>query len=650
LSRQTNNGIQASLINFEKIRGSSAVQQGDIIGIFGFRGYSGTQYLTDNSLFGGLVTGTVTSGGVPTSLFFNTGTSGSNYGTEMLIHHNGNVGIGDFGSILSTITTPTYRLQVRGGDFQLDGENNNSERFLYINNQNNGTSVRNGLVAWVGGNSGTSTERLFTMQAYAPAYTGSAFGGSFVAGNFVISGLNFNVGAATNQRMHFALGSTSSGTTDTVENVFHRFSALTATTLSNSTRFAAISNRGFQIPGTTTAGRVLSKTNQYWLSYNTDSTAFNYRDNSGWHMFATRAYARTLFNAAPNFVNANLTATATRTHDMQNYATILSNSAGLYITSGGVTGGSNVLSDAVFSHYQYYNLAKSKWLTKYQTTDTRAGIYSTNPNFIDLYEFNFTGSTVYEYGDRMNYDTTSGVFNFTYGGKDYPGFISATGRRPASGTIYRTSARFSWFGSTATENETADTYHTQWHTGGDLLMGLKDGGKFLIGSDSSMIFDPALDVPQFNKMGLGNKTAAALSLTESNYYGLATNGTVIDMERKRDTTIYIDDTDYDFSAALTTAQISRRYNRVIFWMTTTGAAGSDSELTLHTPDVNLMQVEYLVHSVDEAGGFANVIRFGTNNAVDSTNGLVSSYFPAAGDGVHIRAGLRSGVYKYRYSN
>jgi hypothetical protein len=148
----------------------------------------------------------------------------------------------------------------------------------------------------------------------------------------------------------------------------------------------------------------------------------------------------------------------------------------------------------------------------------------------------------------------------------------------------------------------------------------------------------------------GAKTAAALGLTESNYFGLATNGTIIDMERKRDTTIYIVDADYDFSAALTTAQISRRYNRVVFWMTTTGAAGSDSELTLHTPDANLMQVEYLIHSVDEPAGFDNKIVFGTNNAVDSTNGLVTNYYPAAGDGIHIRAGLRSGVYKYRYSN
>ncbi|HOY19684.1 MAG TPA: hypothetical protein PLC89_20395, partial [Haliscomenobacter sp.] len=189
------------------------------------------------------------------------------------------------------------------------------------------------------------------------------------------------------------------------------------------------------------------------------------------------------------------------------------------------------------------------------------------------------------------------------------------------------------------------------NTPSSMLMGLKDGGKFLIAADSTMIFDPSLDVPQFSKMGQGTKEAADLSKTQSNYIaGFATDGTVLDLERKRDTTIYIDDADYDFSASITTAQIARRHNRIIFWMTTTGGAGSDSELTLHTPDVNLMQVEYLIHSVDEAGGFDNRIIFGTNNAVDSTNGLVTNYYPSAGQGVHIRAGLRSGVYKYRYSN
>ncbi len=83
-------------------------------------------------------------------------------------------------------------------------------------------------------------------------------------------------------------------------------------------------------------------------------------------------------------------------------------------------------------------------------------------------------------------------------------------------------------------------------------------------------------------------------------------------------------------------------------LTTTAAAGSNSDLTLHTPDVNLMQVEYLIRSTDEAGGFTNTIQFGSNNAVQSDNTLTGTYTPAAGQGVGIRAGLRSGTYKYWY--
>ena len=176
-------------------------------------------------------------------------------------------------------------------------------------------------------------------------------------------------------------------------------------------------------------------------------------------------------------------------------------------------------------------------------------------------------------------------------------------------------------------------------------------GNLNVGSDSSFSYNNTTNLLRLSTYGTPATTAAALSKTLTNYgVGFATDGTVTSREIKRDTTIYVDDADYDFSAAITTAQIASRFNRVIFWMTTTAAAGSDSELTLHTPDANLMQVEYLIHSVDEPAGFDNKIVFGTNNAVDSTNGLVTNYYPAAGDGIHIRAGLRSGVYKYRYSN
>lgn len=153
----------------------------------------------------------------------------------------------------------------------------------------------------------------------------------------------------------------------------------------------------------------------------------------------------------------------------------------------------------------------------------------------------------------------------------------------------------------------------------------------------------------FSDYGVGNKEASDLSKTQSNYIaGFATDGTVLDLERRRDTTVYVVDTDLDWSAAITTAQISRRYNRVIFLMTTTAAAGSNSDLTLHTPDVNLMQVEYLIRSTDETGGFTNTIQFGSNNAVASDNALAGSYTPSPGQGVGIRAGLRSGIYKYFY--
>ena len=173
--------------------------------------------------------------------------------------------------------------------------------------------------------------------------------------------------------------------------------------------------------------------------------------------------------------------------------------------------------------------------------------------------------------------------------------------------------------------------------------------RLIIAPDSTFKFDPTTDLLQLSKYGTPSTTAAALSKTLTNYgVGFATDGTVTSREIKRDTTIYVVDADYDFSAALTTAQVAARHNRVIFLMTTTAAAGSDSELTLHTPDVNLMQCEYLVRSTDEAGGFDNRIIFGTNNAVDSTNGLVTNYYPSAGSGVGIRAGLRSGVYKYFY--
>ena len=252
------------------------------------------------------------------------------------------------------------------------------------------------------------------------------------------------------------------------------------------------------------------------------------------------------------------------------------------------------------------------------------------------------------FNSLFGYDSHSDstTWNSLFGAKN---LSSRTSRVTIIGSGDTINASFSGaFGFSHTINQ---SYRFQYGSGVDQFVRHFFYGKLMVGTDSTFYFNPDTDLLRLSAYGTPATTAAALSKTLTNYgVGFATDGTVTSREIKRDTTIYVTDADYDFSAAITTAQIASRFNRVIFWMTTTGAAGSDSDLTLHTPDANLLQVEYLIHSVDEPAGFDNKIVFGTNNAVDSTNGLVTNYYPAAGDGIHIRAGLRSGVYKYRYSN
>ena len=150
--------------------------------------------------------------------------------------------------------------------------------------------------------------------------------------------------------------------------------------------------------------------------------------------------------------------------------------------------------------------------------------------------------------------------------------------------------------------------------------------------------------------GSGASTAAAISKTQSNYIaGWATDGTVLDLERKRDTTIFLTaDTDYNFSSAVTTAQIASRYNRIIIHMTLTSGVGADKTTTLHTPDANLMQCEILIRGTDNTGTYDNEIAFGTNNAISSDGTNTSGYTLAQGQGLHVRVVYNGSAHKYIY--
>jgi hypothetical protein len=113
---QNNSGVQAGVASFLKSRGTSAspttAANGDLIGVFSGRAYDGSNYLSDVSLFGFHVTGTVGTNSAPTSISFCVGSAPGNYVPNLLVHHSGYVGIGLGGTIITSVTAPTALLDI----------------------------------------------------------------------------------------------------------------------------------------------------------------------------------------------------------------------------------------------------------------------------------------------------------------------------------------------------------------------------------------------------------------------------------------------------------------------------------------------------------------------------------------------------------
>jgi len=383
----------------------------------------------------------------------------------------------------------------------------------------------------------------------------------------------------------------------------------------------------YGIPRGTVAQRptIISSTTP--IRYNTDSTALEYGESVGtWRQFATRAYARSLVSGlvTTNIYTANGSLAADRTLHGAGY-TLRINANTIFRDSLKI---GNFIEPADADSIV---IVKGGWIgkQKFLLKNYRDSIYKYNSNgfFSDKFASGFKSSRN-RFSNLFYADTT--------------GFMQMVTRDSFSNLL---SAVYVGINNN-------NRFVTLRVTRSGVLNDLALGSRGLDYSNSLFANIFGIDssgTAIFAGYGGGTaKTLDALGKTFRSALGVATDGTMVNIETKRDTTIYVVDTDYDFSAALTTTQVSARYNRIVFLMTTTAAAGSDSELTLHTPDVNLMQCEYLVRSTDEAGGFDNKIIFGTNNAVSSTNTLATNYFPAAGQGVGVRIGLRSGVYKYYY--
>ena len=575
-------------------------------GVTGYTGYNTTTGFAEGyfiSQWENYITATGAANG-QLSIF---SSAGKTYGTNNLFWDNTNTRLG-----IGT-ATPSYYLHII--------RNLNGTVSAHALNQNSGTSASAGFVAEnnVGslGSFGMSSSSYNVLPVIG-ASSGFFFSNGAGGLSFIASG-----GAST---IRFASG----GTSERMRIAANGYMGMNGTP---SYFLDLNSTDAIRIPRGTTAQTPTEVVGLF--RYNSDSTAYQGYAGSSRVYFATRAYARSLVaSLSPDtWLGTRLPVASVRIGALSNSFT-LDSLTGFRITA---TNHTSEFGNATVSQGKKLNAAGTKYYDAYYQYDSRAAIangtaVSVGPSYSKAFIYNRGSSEEYEWTDMHTLDTTNNVFGHRYGAQYKPGFVSFRALRP-SGSAYKLTPNFS--------------------------MRVEAGGNGVAGSPVLSIFtstDSLFSVKQngtveMDKYGTLIKTAAALGKTGTNINAtFATDGTLLEIERKRDTTVYIDDADYDWSAAITTAQIASRFNRVVFWMTTTAAAGSDSELTLHTPDVNLMQVEYLIHSVDEPAGFDNKIVFGTNNAVDSTNGLVTNYYPSAGDGIHVRAGLRSGVYKYRYSN
>lgn len=468
------------------------------------------------------------------------------------------------------------------------------------------------------------------------------------------------------------------------------------------------STDAYGLPRGTVAQRptIISSTTP--LRFNTDSTSLEYGESVGvWQQIATRSYARSLFTSAGTVTSVGLSLPSIFSVS----GSPVSTSGTLSATFTGGTSDLFLRGDGRWMKSLYFNSADSvtyngvdhngisvsliradglfgSFDSRWQVSDygyvNQVLAISTSDD--TRYNFDRARGTKASPTALVKEDRVGGLYFRSHNGSSYrkSGYIGAvidslfSGTEPVPKLIFavdengqaelssnwryvilddrnisvldnvvgrRFGVGFSTVEATLESTTLESTAHIRGEgttTGRTMLLEDSGGADILTITDNKTI--------QAHAYGTGTKEAADLSKTQSNYIaGFATDGTVLDLERKRDTTIFVTaDTDYDFSAAVTTAQIASRYNRIIIHMTLTSGVGADKTTTLHTPDANLMQCEILIRGTDNTGSYDNEINFGTNNAISSDGTNASGYTLAQGQGLHVRVVYNGSAYKYIY--
>lgn len=155
-------------------------------------------------------------------------------------------------------------------------------------------------------------------------------------------------------------------------------------------------------------------------------------------------------------------------------------------------------------------------------------------------------------------------------------------------------------------------------TGGEIMY----NGRFAVGIGSSKrrmatTNDAAASNGQI-PIGNGSDFTVA-NITAGNQITITNGSGTISIATypKRDTIIYITNTDYNINSNISAAEILARYNKIIIVSYLTAAASSDNEITFPTPSSSLAQCEFYVYSYDESGD-ADVTEliFGVNLGVN----------------------------------
>jgi hypothetical protein len=370
------------------------------------------------------------------------------------------------------------------------------------------------------------------------------------------------------------------------------------------------------------------------LRFNSDSLQYEGYITSAWVQLATRAYARSLVSALPttNIYTADGSLTGNRTLHGAGYTlrfnanTVVRDSfkvAGLadhtdpdsiVTTAGGWLGKKKFLMPAANAY--------DGTSTGFFHDDFKLGFQTSGTNY---YHLDYADTTGYwekgTYSQEGLGQTWSGVYGDVGIGND--NFVELYSVNPLRTVYYTHTLNLS------------PTTGLRYRKEGAATLDL-----FIIDSSGT----------QRNYVyGTGAKEAADLSKTQSNYVaGFATDGTVLDLELKRDTTIYVTDADYNLPTALTAAQISRRYKTIIIYSKLTASATSDNQIILPSSASDYLQCVFIVYSNDaSADADATSIDFTTNGAVDGAGGTVSTYAMVGGEKIEVRAVNDSG-YKWMF--